>query len=127
MRTDRGFTLLEVLVAFTVLALVMGAAYATMSSGIRATARTDQSVAALGQAESTLARVGIDRPLVPGDWTFREHGWITQITISPHGGNGTVWQRVGQQPLRVDVRVRETERGGDIVHLETLRLGLVAQ
>lgn len=120
MSNDRGFTLLEVLVAFTVLALVLGAAYGAMSSGLRATTRSGEALTALARAESVLARVGPEIPLQTGAWSEREGDWIAEVDITAHGSAQT-WQSVGQQPLLVSVAIRDGS-GGQAVRLSTLRL-----
>lgn len=51
----RGFTLLETLVAFTALALILGAAYAALGGGARGVGAAAERLAALAEAENALA------------------------------------------------------------------------
>src|SRR5215510_2075177 len=74
----RGFTLIEILVAFSILAFTLVALYRVFGGGLATTARLEQSTAALLLARSTLERVGTDIPLVAGE----------QAGTSP---DGTAW------------------------------------
>lgn len=122
---DRGFTLLEVLVAFTLLALVLGAAYAAMGTGLRAQARSAEVADGVSRAQSALARLGRDWPLTPGEQRFRDGDWVTAVTIAPYRRQDRQrWQELGLQPLRVAVSVRSPS-GRQAARLETLRLGPV--
>lgn len=56
--SQRGFSLLEVLVAFSILALALGVLMQAFATGLRNTALADEYSQALLHAESVLARVG---------------------------------------------------------------------
>lgn len=75
-----GFTLLEVLVAFVVLALVMAAAMQIFSGGLRSAERADRYGTAALLATSVLADTG------------REDPWATGETAGDFG-NGYHWYR----------------------------------
>ena len=66
-RRNRGFTLLEVMLAFVLLAMLMGLAISAMSNGLRQVRRSqDQSAASL-YAQSMLDGIGVLGPIVPGE------------------------------------------------------------
>lgn len=65
----RGFTLLEVLIAFTLVAFVLGAALRLYSSGFRGTAVAEQYVIASMLAQSKLDEVAAAQPLLPREET----------------------------------------------------------
>ena len=80
---DQGFTLLEVIIAFIIMALIMGATFNTFSIGLRQAALTDHYAGALVRAESHMALLGSAEPLDVGVKTGRFDGfyaWRTQIT-----------------------------------------------
>lgn len=52
---SRGFSLLEVLVAFVIMALALGVLYQTLGGSVRASGRADLAVRAALVAESVLA------------------------------------------------------------------------
>jgi len=62
----RGFTLIEVLVAFSILSLTLAAVFALLSSGTRSTHISDEYSKAVVLAESKVAELGITEPLRPG-------------------------------------------------------------
>lgn len=65
--TDQnGFTLLEVLVAFTVLTLTLTAVLQIFSGGLRNSVTTRDYASALTLAQSQIARIGQDIPLRVG-------------------------------------------------------------
>ena len=92
--TDRrgGFTLLEVLVAFAVLAVALGVAFEIFATGLRGARSADALTRAVLIAESRLARVGTETELTPG----RSEG---------ETDDGTRW--------RVDIQEQPAEEGDD--------------
>ncbi|CAN5495328.1 N/A [soil metagenome] len=81
-RRNRGFSLLEVLVAFVILGLVLGSLMNIFSGGLRNVGRSGEYQRAVLLAQSKLASVGIETPLKESesngefDSTFR---WQTSI------------------------------------------------
>ncbi len=61
-----GFTLLEVLVALTILVLAVGSLSQAFSGGINTAGAVDGYTRAVAIAESRLARIGVDTPLEEG-------------------------------------------------------------
>lgn len=82
-RRDRGFTLLEVLLAFVIFALAFATIMEIIAASTRSTVRArDYSEAAL-MAQSLMEQVGLDIPLEPGGWqgeTEDGFGWTVEIT-----------------------------------------------
>ena len=65
MRDESGFALLEVLIAFAILAVAMAAALQAFTGGIETTRRTEAESAALAAARSLMERIGPELPLAP--------------------------------------------------------------
>ncbi len=63
---SRGFTLIEVLVAFALVALILGAALRLVSGGLNDSDAAERHTLAVLVAESRLAEVGAAAPLEPG-------------------------------------------------------------
>ena len=66
-RPARGFTLLEVLVAFVVLAAGAGILYRTFSTGLTNVSTVSGYSEAIAIAEAKLGALGIEHPLVEGE------------------------------------------------------------
>ncbi|MES2934266.1 MAG: type II secretion system protein, partial [Pseudomonadota bacterium] len=85
---SRGFSLLEVLVAFVILAMVLGVLMEIFAGGLRNVGRASETQHAVLLAQSKLAAVGIEVPLAAGevngefDKTYR---W--QVSIKPYQDN----------------------------------------
>lgn len=62
---SRGFTLLEMLVAFTILVMAFSVVLRVFASGARGSARAERHVEAVVQARGLLERYGAQRPLRP--------------------------------------------------------------
>lgn len=122
---ERGFSLLEVLVAFTILALSLGVLMQVFSQALNAATLSGTYGRATALAEAGMDLVGIDIPLEPGLQSGEtEDGlqWRVQVTEVP------VAELIsGEPPLPaylVSSEVAwESVRGVRRVSLATLRLG----
>ncbi len=65
-RPSRGFTLLEVMLAFVLLAMLMGLAIAALANGLRQVRRAQDETTATLYAQSLLDGIGVLAPIVPG-------------------------------------------------------------
>ena len=66
-RRQKGFSLLEVLVAFSILALSMGVLMQIFSGGLHNVELSGHHVKAVAIARSLLARVGTETPVLAGE------------------------------------------------------------
>lgn len=66
MRRQRGFSLLEVIIAFVLLAVAMGVLLAVLGGGLAQVRRSGEASEAALHAQSLLASVGVLEPIVPG-------------------------------------------------------------
>jgi len=72
-RGQAGFTLIEAVVALAILAIGLPVLMQLISSGFGASAAAERLAAETAIAQSELARIGVERPLEPGE-TAGEYG-----------------------------------------------------
>lgn len=125
----RGFTLIEVVVAFVLLGLVLSTAFELFSQGMTRAAALEERSLALEVARSHLAEAGMEDPLKPGidqgdsqDPRFR---WTTTVTPYDVSSDPAHPVQTAYALYKVDVKV--DWHGGDgkdhSLSLESLRLG----
>jgi general secretion pathway protein I len=114
-----GFTLLEVLIALTVLAVSVGVLFTSFSMTASATRVAHRDIEVASAAQSVLARVGVDIPLRPGEQAGRvgEFDWI--VVIAPYAGDAGA-SALSVVPLEVWLKVQAG--GVDALSFKTLRL-----
>lgn len=86
-RACRGFSLLEVLVAFVILALVLAVLMRIFSGGLRNIGAAERYSQAVAIAESKLAAVGVDAPLAEGQNADTQDGYAWQTSVQRYDGD----------------------------------------
>jgi len=127
---QQGFSLLEILIAFSILALSLGILLKIFSGGVNNAIVAEDYTIATEIAESLMAKTGTEIPLKDyqssGDENEKYH-W--QLTINPYvlGGEGFDPKTLPAQLYKVSVTITwgEGEAGSDErqIHLTTLKLG----
>lgn len=128
---ERGFTLIETLVAMTMLALLFGALLPVFHGGLSALGRGEQQARAVQLAESLLAREVSNVPVRDaGDSalsaaTGEQDGYAWTITREPYVANdgGPMPEDAsGLMLVRVTALIRWPGGGSEGFHLSTLSL-----
>ena len=120
-RGSSGFTLIEVLVAIAVLAIVLGAIGAVVGNTVRTIHSVDRRLPLLETAQSLIASLPARDALQPGtqSGTSGEFHWrIDAVLLNPNvpdDAKAAKWT-----PLAITVRVQGSE--GPPVRLDTVRL-----
>ncbi len=121
----RGFTLLEVLIAFTILALSLAVVMQAFSTGFRSLERAKDSTVATLQARSKLAELGQTILLEPGEQGGElDNGSTWRMVIEPAAVDKEQENLEGFGVLalyRVEITVTKEKRAS--VTLVTLRSG----
>lgn len=98
-RGERGFALLEVLIAFIVLALGLGGIFVGVAIAMRSDAKTQTSRSVLRVAQSRLEAAGVTEALAPGQREGRAGNMYTwRQTVTAIEPVGRMRDAVGRKP-----------------------------
>jgi general secretion pathway protein I len=134
-RSEAGFTLIEVLVALAVLAIVLGAIGSVVGTTVKSIRSVDRRLPLLETAQSLVASLPDRNALKPGTEIGGSGGYRWRIDVVPLAApaprtasslnTATTPSAVDTQPkwtpLAITVRV-ESSDGGPPVRLDTVRL-----
>lgn len=123
-RPDAGFTLVEVVVAFVVAALVLVAAMQLFGGAFDGSAGAERITRALVAAESTMESVGAAIPFKLGTQRGTvQPGLSWEATIAPYTGLPlTTMDRLPVTVFTVEVRVQWDGSSRDGVTLRTVKV-----
>ncbi|HEY8094979.1 MAG TPA: type II secretion system protein [Methylobacter sp.] len=81
---QRGFSLLEILIAFSILALSLGILLKIFSAGVNTAGVAEEYTAAVQIAESLMAQTGVEALLQPNQATgLKDEKYQWQVVVSP--------------------------------------------
>jgi general secretion pathway protein I len=119
---EAGFTLLEVLVAFAILAVAMAAVLQAFGGGLDGARRSEELSQSLAVARSTLDRVGTELPIAPGLRSGEADGVAWQVSIARRKSALDQLKDVERPYALFDVVVTVVEPGAAPVSLATVRV-----
>jgi general secretion pathway protein I len=125
---QKGFTLIEVLVAFTILVASVGVVVVIFGNGLRVSGMADDYVKAISVAENQMAELRVADTLLPGETggvTGKDMAW--KVRIAPGflsaGGNGAegkpdflhiavtvAWGEAGDEPRTLTLHTLRASR-----------------
>ncbi len=122
---NKGFSLLEILVAFSILAISLGILLKIFSSGVNTAAVSEEYTIATQIAESLMAKTGIEEPLTENETTGLEaekYHWRIRVEKIP---NFDIEDTSKVEFLAVQVIVEWGEDGinNRTVELNTIKTG----
>lgn len=120
----KGFTLIELVVAITILAVSAGVFLDVFSTGLSQSHKANLIGRATGVAESILEQVGRNIPLTNGETKGRTDGLIWQLSIRPFLDNTKDRKPVVTAHI-VETSVFWGALEGEMVRLTTLRLKII--
>ncbi|TGY35899.1 type II secretion system protein XpsI [Stenotrophomonas maltophilia] len=129
MKRQRGYSLLEVIVAFALLALALTLLLGSLSGASRQVGQSDLRTRAVLHAQSLLEATGIDAPLQPGqthgEWEDGRYRWQLQVEpfVDARGDTApSVIDPAAPRLARITLQVRWGDGGGETLQWRSLRL-----
>lgn len=129
MRRHKGFSLLEILVAFAIMAVALTIVLRIFGAGVNNAVTSEEYTLAVQIAESLMARTGIETPLQIGETSGNEadkYDWL--VAIGPVAqiradDKDSAQNNPGLQLLSVKVRVAWGDEDGPqrTIELNTLK------
>lgn len=110
-----GFSLLEVLIAFSILALSLGILLKIFSSGVNTAQVAEDYTVAVQLAESLIGQAGVVAPLQPGEISGEEqkkYHWMLSVTPHTLGFANATTADTGELPVTL-FKVRIVVSWGD--------------
>ncbi|WP_045728423.1 prepilin-type N-terminal cleavage/methylation domain-containing protein [Xanthomonas sp. GPE 39] len=128
MRRQRGYTLIEVIVAFALLALALTLLLGSLSGAARQVQRADQLSRATLYAQSLLAVQGVEQPLQPGrtqgDFEQGRFHWTMDVMpyVDPRQPPDGAVVSGAPTLLQLNLQVRWGDTPAQALQWQTLRL-----
>ncbi len=128
LRRPAGFTLIEVIVAFALLALALTLLLGSLSGAARQVGSADKASRATLHAESLLAQLGVVEPLRPGrqQGEFEDGRYTWTLDVSPYVDPerpGQAMAAGGAPLLRIELTTRWGPGAAEALTWHSLRLG----
>lgn len=127
MRSNKGFSLLEILVAFSLMGIALGIMLNIFSSGVNSAALSEEYIVATQLAESLMATTGVEKPLLVGDEEGVEadkYRW--RISVEPHPDLSQELAQVELLLVEVEVEWGDESDVRSVV-LDTVKTGQIRQ
>jgi general secretion pathway protein I len=126
---QQGFSLLEILIAFSILALSLGILLKIFSAGVNTAVVAEDYTAAVQIAEGLMAKTGVEKPLLAGQEAGLENDkFYWRVVVSPFEFNpeNTDVTAITAILFKIKVTVSwgddNTRANGRQVELSTLKL-----
>jgi general secretion pathway protein I len=117
---ERGFTLIEALVALAIVAAMLSSIGAVIGTTVRGTRAIDQRLALSGAAETLLAALPPRDALKPGRQSGELAGHRWRIDVAPINAAAPDLPQARFVPLAVNMRMQAP--GGAAIQVTTVRL-----
>lgn len=128
-RQQGGFTLIEVIIAFALLALALTLLLGSLSGAARQVRSAEEASHATLHAQSLLAQIGVGEPLQigrsQGEFTGSDYRWSLEVTpyVDPLRPRVLI-DPSGMRLLQLRLSVQWGDRPGQQLQWQTLRLAM---
>jgi general secretion pathway protein I len=124
---QQGFSLLEILIAFSILALSLGILLKIFAAGVNTAVVAEDYTAAVQIAESLMAKTGVEIPLKPNQSSGLENGkyhWLVEVSPFAFNPENVDPSAIPAEMFKVKVIVSwgDDSANDRLVELTTLKL-----
>ena len=105
--TRRGYSLIEVLIAFAIMTVVLAALLPGQTRLLSRTGAEEQRLLALDWATSEIEALGLTSPIVSGRRTVTWNDWTMSLTITPEPAVTGVFTVNAEVTVGSDTRLAE--------------------
>lgn len=121
----RGFTLIETLAAFAILAMALAGLLQSLGLGVQNEVRADFMARASRQGKSQLERLGVDQPVGPGITTGRyDDGLVWSLEIGPYGAPAKSAEGATVAAYSVRLAIRPGLGSADEISFSAVKLAI---
>ncbi len=121
-KKNQGFSLLEILVAFTIMAVSLGIVLKIFSSGLNTAVISEDYIIATQIAESLMAKTGIEEPLISSQTSgIEDDKYQWQVTIKNTDNTELDGADVELMNVQVQVQWGNEQQNGRMVELNTIK------
>jgi len=124
---QQGFSLLEILIAFSILAVSLGILLKIFSAGVNTAAVAEDYTVAVQLGESLMVRAGVETPLQAGEVSGRDndkYSWEIVVSPYPFSPDDIDILKLKTELFKVDVIVSWDDAAGKGRKLELTTLKL---
>jgi len=121
-KANQGFSLLEILVAFTIMAVSLGIVLKIFSSGVNTAVISEDYIIATQIAESLMAKTGVEEPLEEGETTgLEDDKYQWSVKIENMDNSDLADSTVELMDIEVKVGWDFEQQNGRMIELNTVR------
>jgi len=121
-KANQGFSLLEILVAFTIMAVSLGIVLKIFSSGVNTAVISEDYIIATQIAESLMAKTGVEEPLEEGEMTgLEDDKYQWSVKIENIDNSDLADSTVELMDIKVNVEWDFEQQNGRMIELNTVR------
>jgi len=121
-KANQGFSLLEILVAFTIMAVSLGIVLKIFSSGVNTAVISEDYIIATQIAESLMAKTGVEEPLEEGETTgLEDDKYQWSVKIENMDNSDLADSTVELMDIKVKVGWDFEQQNGRMIELNTVR------
>jgi len=121
-KANQGFSLLEILVAFTIMAVSLGIVLKIFSSGVNTAVISEDYIIATQIAESLMAKTGVEEPLEEREMTgLEDDKYQWSVKIENIDNSDLADSTVELMDIKVNVEWDFEQQNGRMIELNTVR------